>query len=102
MLEIVDEQRLRVLRLDRPERKNALTGELIRALMRALREAAHDDEARARHVGHLGRLYRNLGFVDKALTCTQEALHAAEGAGDREMVGRWKDRLGLVLAATPG
>ena len=44
MLEIVDEQRLRILRLDRPERKNALTGELIRALMGALREAAHDDD----------------------------------------------------------
>jgi 2-(1,2-epoxy-1,2-dihydrophenyl)acetyl-CoA isomerase len=44
MLEVVSEERLRILRLDRPERKNALTGELIRALMAALREAAHDDD----------------------------------------------------------
>ena len=44
MLEVVTQERLRILRLDRPERKNALTGELIRALMTALREAAHDDD----------------------------------------------------------
>src|SRR5215510_10586692 len=36
--------RLRVLRLNRPERKNALNDELFPALTDAVREAAHDDE----------------------------------------------------------
>jgi 2-(1,2-epoxy-1,2-dihydrophenyl)acetyl-CoA isomerase len=36
--------RLRVLRLNRPERKNALDGRLIRALTVELRNAAHDDD----------------------------------------------------------
>lgn len=43
-LEVENEGRLRVLRLNRPERKNALTGELIRAIAGAIREAAHDDD----------------------------------------------------------
>jgi 2-(1,2-epoxy-1,2-dihydrophenyl)acetyl-CoA isomerase len=36
--------RLRVLRLNRPERKNALNNELFPALTDAVRDAAHDDE----------------------------------------------------------
>jgi 2-(1,2-epoxy-1,2-dihydrophenyl)acetyl-CoA isomerase len=44
VLEIQTEGRLRVLRLNRPERKNALNGELLGALTASLREAAHDDE----------------------------------------------------------
>jgi 2-(1,2-epoxy-1,2-dihydrophenyl)acetyl-CoA isomerase len=43
-LEVENDGRLRVLRLNRPERKNALTGELLRALARAVGEAAHDDD----------------------------------------------------------
>ena len=43
-LEIRDEGRLRVLRLNRPERKNALDGALLGALPRALRAAAADDD----------------------------------------------------------
>src|SRR3954452_14220731 len=35
---------LRVLRLNRPERKNALTGELIGGVLGGLREAAADDD----------------------------------------------------------
>ena len=42
-LEIENDGRLRVLRLNRPERKNALTGELLRAIAGAVRDAAHDD-----------------------------------------------------------
>jgi 2-(1,2-epoxy-1,2-dihydrophenyl)acetyl-CoA isomerase len=41
-LEIEDDGRLRVLRLNRPERKNALNGELIEAIVGAVRVAAHD------------------------------------------------------------
>jgi len=36
--------RLRVLRLNRPERKNALDGELLEAITGAVRDAAHDDD----------------------------------------------------------
>jgi 2-(1,2-epoxy-1,2-dihydrophenyl)acetyl-CoA isomerase len=42
-LEIEDHDRLRVLRLNRPERKNALTAELAWTFIGAIREAAHDD-----------------------------------------------------------
>jgi 2-(1,2-epoxy-1,2-dihydrophenyl)acetyl-CoA isomerase len=44
VLEIEDHDRLRVLRLNRPERKNALTDELAWGLITALRDAAHDDD----------------------------------------------------------
>lgn len=43
-LVVEDDGRLRVLRLDRPERKNALTGELLRAIAGAIRDAAHDND----------------------------------------------------------
>jgi len=43
-LQVEDAQRLRVLRLNRPERKNALTGDLIQALTGAIRAAATDDD----------------------------------------------------------
>jgi 2-(1,2-epoxy-1,2-dihydrophenyl)acetyl-CoA isomerase len=41
-LEIENDGRLRVLRLNRPERKNALNGELLEAIVGAVRDAAHD------------------------------------------------------------
>ena len=44
VLEVRTEGRLRVLRLNRPERKNALDRELIDALHRGFREAAADDD----------------------------------------------------------
>jgi 2-(1,2-epoxy-1,2-dihydrophenyl)acetyl-CoA isomerase len=44
VLEVLSRERLRVLRLNRPDRKNALNGELFGALFAALREAAHDDD----------------------------------------------------------
>jgi 2-(1,2-epoxy-1,2-dihydrophenyl)acetyl-CoA isomerase len=44
VLEIETVGRLRVLRLNRPERKNALNGELIQTLTAALRAAAADDD----------------------------------------------------------
>lgn len=44
VLEVVDEGRLRILRLDRPERKNALDPALLRELPAALREAVDDDD----------------------------------------------------------
>jgi 2-(1,2-epoxy-1,2-dihydrophenyl)acetyl-CoA isomerase len=43
-LEVENDGRLRVLRLNRPERKNALNGELFRAIVGALRDAAHDQD----------------------------------------------------------
>lgn len=43
-LEVQDEGRLRVLRLNRPERKNALDRDLIAALHHAFRDAAADDD----------------------------------------------------------
>jgi 2-(1,2-epoxy-1,2-dihydrophenyl)acetyl-CoA isomerase len=44
VLEIEDDGHLRVLRLNRPERKNALTGPLIEGIVNGLRDAAHDDD----------------------------------------------------------
>jgi 2-(1,2-epoxy-1,2-dihydrophenyl)acetyl-CoA isomerase len=44
VLEVKNVGRLRVLRLNRPERKNALNGALLRALYAALRAAATDDD----------------------------------------------------------
>jgi 2-(1,2-epoxy-1,2-dihydrophenyl)acetyl-CoA isomerase len=43
-LEIEAHDRLQVLRLNRPERKNALTEELAWAIIQAIRTAAHDDD----------------------------------------------------------
>jgi 2-(1,2-epoxy-1,2-dihydrophenyl)acetyl-CoA isomerase len=43
MLEVEREERLLVLRLNRPERKNALTSALLRDLVEAVRGAARDD-----------------------------------------------------------
>jgi 2-(1,2-epoxy-1,2-dihydrophenyl)acetyl-CoA isomerase len=43
-MEVETDGRLRVLRLNRPERKNALTGELIRSIAGAIGDAAHDDD----------------------------------------------------------
>jgi 2-(1,2-epoxy-1,2-dihydrophenyl)acetyl-CoA isomerase len=43
-LEVENDGRLRVLRLNRPERKNALNGELLSAITGAVRDAAHDDD----------------------------------------------------------
>jgi enoyl-CoA hydratase/carnithine racemase len=44
VLETTTDGHLRVLRLNRPERKNALTGDLIGAIIGAVREAAADDD----------------------------------------------------------
>jgi 2-(1,2-epoxy-1,2-dihydrophenyl)acetyl-CoA isomerase len=44
VLEIETDAHLRVLRLNRPERKNALTGELIEGIVAGLRDAARDDD----------------------------------------------------------
>jgi 2-(1,2-epoxy-1,2-dihydrophenyl)acetyl-CoA isomerase len=44
VLEIENHGRLRVLRLNRPERKNALTEELAWGIIGAIRTAAHDDD----------------------------------------------------------
>ena len=43
-LEVENDERLRVLRLNRPERKNALDSELLRAIVDAIRDAAHDED----------------------------------------------------------
>jgi enoyl-CoA hydratase/carnithine racemase len=43
-LEVENDGRLRVLRLNRPERKNALNSELLGAIVEALRDAAHDQD----------------------------------------------------------
>jgi 2-(1,2-epoxy-1,2-dihydrophenyl)acetyl-CoA isomerase len=44
ILEVETEDRLRLLYLNRPDRKNALTDELAWAMINAVREAAHDDD----------------------------------------------------------
>ena len=59
---------------------------------------AHDEEAVARYTGDLGRLYRNVGDMDKALSCSLTALAFAQSVGNAKEVGRWQDRLGLVYA----
>jgi 2-(1,2-epoxy-1,2-dihydrophenyl)acetyl-CoA isomerase len=76
VLEVVDDGRLRILRLDRPERKNALTGELIRALMTALRVAAHDDDVWAVAITGNGDSFCS------GLDLAQQG--AAADAGDRD------------------
>jgi 2-(1,2-epoxy-1,2-dihydrophenyl)acetyl-CoA isomerase len=43
-LEVENDGRLRVLRLNRPERKNALNGELLGTIVGAVRDAAHDHD----------------------------------------------------------
>jgi 2-(1,2-epoxy-1,2-dihydrophenyl)acetyl-CoA isomerase len=43
-LEVENDGRLRVLRLNRPERKNALNGELLGAIVGAVRDAARDED----------------------------------------------------------
>ena len=47
VLEVSTEGRLRVLRLNRPDRKNALNRDLLQALDRHITEAATDDDVRA-------------------------------------------------------
>src|SRR4051812_40338606 len=47
VLDIQTDGHLRVLRLNRPDRKNALNGELIEAIVTAVRAAAADDDVRA-------------------------------------------------------
>ena len=44
MLETVDEGRVRTIRLNRPEKKNALSGELGWAIVEAVADAARDDD----------------------------------------------------------
>src|SRR5262245_26013144 len=44
VLETTTDGHLRVLRLNRPQRKNALTGELIGGIVAAVRDAAADDD----------------------------------------------------------
>jgi 2-(1,2-epoxy-1,2-dihydrophenyl)acetyl-CoA isomerase len=44
VLEIENAGRVRVLRLNRPERKNALSSELGSAIVSALEDAARDDD----------------------------------------------------------
>jgi 2-(1,2-epoxy-1,2-dihydrophenyl)acetyl-CoA isomerase len=44
VLEVRNEGRLRVLRFNRPDRKNALNGELLQALRQGLRDATADDD----------------------------------------------------------
>ena len=44
VLDITTDGHLRVLRMNRPERKNALTGELIGSIIAAVRDAAADDD----------------------------------------------------------
>lgn len=47
VLEVQTDGHLRVLRLNRPDRKNALNGELIEAIVTGIRDAGADDEVRA-------------------------------------------------------
>ncbi len=57
-----------------------------------------DRAGEARYIGHLGRLYRNLGYIDKAMSCSNEALAFALEGGDRRAEALWTDRLGLCTA----
>jgi 2-(1,2-epoxy-1,2-dihydrophenyl)acetyl-CoA isomerase len=69
VLEVRTDGRLRVLRLNRPERKNALDRELIDALHHALREAAADDEAWAIVLTGNGDAFcSGLDFADRAVS----------------------------------
>ena len=48
---------VRILRLNRPEKKNALSGELILALVRSIEEASADDEIRVVALTGVGRAF---------------------------------------------
>ena len=56
-LEVRDEGRLRILTLNRPERKNALNGELIHGIPRAIREANADDDVWAIAITGAGQAF---------------------------------------------
>ncbi len=69
LLEVRTDGRLRVLRLNRPERKNALDRELIDALHGAFRAAAADDEVWALVLTGNGDAFcSGLDFTDQAVS----------------------------------
>jgi 2-(1,2-epoxy-1,2-dihydrophenyl)acetyl-CoA isomerase len=71
VLEVRTEGRLRVLRLNRPERKNALDRELIAALHRGFREAAMDDDVWAVALTGNGDAFcSGLDFSEQAVSGT--------------------------------
>lgn len=88
VLEIQTDGHLRVLRLNRPERKNALTGELIGAIVAGVRNAARDDDVWAIAITGNGDAFcsgLDLGGVDDA------------PAGDAAPSDRDRDHFALVM-----
>ena len=78
-LVVENDGRLRVLRLNRPERKNALNSELFGALVDAIRDASHDEDVWA-----LG-LTGNGGAFCSGLDLAQDDQgHDSEGERDEE------------------
>lgn len=79
MLEVTTEGRLRVLRLSRPERKNALDGALLKALAAALREATADDDVWAVVLTGAGDAFCSGLDVGEAARAAPAAAGAADG-----------------------
>jgi 2-(1,2-epoxy-1,2-dihydrophenyl)acetyl-CoA isomerase len=86
-LHVDDVGRLRVLRLNRPERKNALTGELIQALTGAIRAAATDDDVWALAITGNGDAFcSGLDLDQSGDDDTADESDTSDG-GDRERDG---------------
>jgi 2-(1,2-epoxy-1,2-dihydrophenyl)acetyl-CoA isomerase len=87
VLEVHDEQRLRILRLNRPDRKNALNRELLELLNRSFREAAADDGVWAIVLtGRGGAFCSGIDIADPGAFGAAQSRAADEQAGTG---GRW-------------
>lgn len=80
VLEVQDDGRLRVLRMNRPDKKNALNGALMDALHRELRAAADDDGVWAIALTGNGDAFcAGLDFADPPRSAPPEAGDAPRG-----------------------
>jgi 2-(1,2-epoxy-1,2-dihydrophenyl)acetyl-CoA isomerase len=93
-LEISDEGRLRVLRLNRPERKNALSRGLLAGLGGAFRDAAHDDDVWAVAITGNGDSF--CSGIDLADPVMADA-PAADGDGSPETVASRREHLTVLM-----
>jgi 2-(1,2-epoxy-1,2-dihydrophenyl)acetyl-CoA isomerase len=93
VLDIQTDGHLRVMRLNRPERKNALNGELIGAIVGGLREAARDDDVWAIAITGNGDAFcsgLDLAGIDEDAT-------AREGDDDDSADDREPDHFAFVM-----
>jgi 2-(1,2-epoxy-1,2-dihydrophenyl)acetyl-CoA isomerase len=92
VLDVQNDGRLRVLTLNRPERKNALNGELLDALATALHDAAHDDDVWAVVLTGAGDAFCSGLDLDQS-----GGAPADDDAPQQEGVDHGPDRLALLM-----